>query len=360
MPTASRSTVERLLDVGRIYYEPAVLECARGREILDRFSGAERIEVPAHNNVPGLFGNEGAVRDWIRIKRTVLVLGVRKTLTIRPNERSADFIAPSQANGCAMACAYCYVPRHKGFANPITTFVNIEAIVCAIERHALRRGPKPGPSQADPQYWTYDIGENSDCSADAVISNNVRDLVGLFRRLPHAKATFATKLVNPDLLGYDPHKKTRIRFSLMPEQKARLLDVRTSPVAERIGAINDFVAAGYEVNLNFSPVVLYDGWRADYAQLFEQIDQQLSGPAREQLAAEIIFLTHNERLHEVNVVWHPKAEALLWRPELQEAKVSETGGRNVRYRSGVKGARVREFCALLHKHLPYCVIRYAF
>jgi hypothetical protein len=37
----------------------------------------------------------------------VLVVGVKKGLGIRPFYRSADFIAPSQANGCAMACVYC-------------------------------------------------------------------------------------------------------------------------------------------------------------------------------------------------------------------------------------------------------------
>ncbi len=50
----------------------------------------------------------------------------------------------------------------------------------------------------------YDIGENSDCSVDAMVSDNVRDLVELFARLPNAKASFATKLVNRRLLDYDP------------------------------------------------------------------------------------------------------------------------------------------------------------
>ena len=44
----------------------------------------------------------------------------------------------------------------------------------------------------------------------------------------------------------------------MPERDARLLDIRTSPIGERIGAIDDFVATGYEMRLDFSPVVLRD------------------------------------------------------------------------------------------------------
>src|SRR5690606_7817381 len=239
------------------------------------------------------------------IKRDVLVLGVRKSLTARANGRSSHWVAASAANGCAMACAYCYVPRRKGFANPISVFVNIEQIVGYLERHASRQGVKPNDpkDQIDPQYWTYDIGENSDLSVDAMISDNVRDLIALFRRLPNAKATFATKYVNRELLELDPRGKTRIRFSLMPERMARLLDIRTSPVHERIAAIDDFVAAGYEVHVNFSPVIVYDGWREEYRELLRQLDAGLSAASKAQLAAEVIFLTHNQQLHELNLRW---------------------------------------------------------
>lgn len=360
MTTIELNPAQALLDVGTMYYEPAVVSTMRGQEILARFPAAERIEVPSHWNIEGLHGNEGLIHDWVRIKRTVLVLGVKKAMTVRPNGRSADFIAPSHANGCALACAYCFVPRRKGYANPITTFVNIEHIMRSIERHATRQGPKPEPNQVDPMFWVYEIGENNDCSVDAAISDNVRDLVELFRRIPNAKATFATKYVNRDLLDYDPQGKTRIRFSLMPPAIAKTVDVRAAKIEERIAAISDFVAAGYEVHVNFAPVIIYDGWLNDYAALFKHVDEAISAEAKAQLKAEVIFLTHNEQLHEVNMGWHPKAEELLWRPELQEAKNSENGMVNVRYRSGFKGQQVRALTELLRANMPYCEIRYAF
>lgn len=67
------------------------------------------------------------------------------------------------------------------------------------------------------------------------------------------------------------------------------------------------VEAGYEVHLNFSPVIYYPDWQADYQELFEQIDDVLSPQAKQQLQAEIIFLTHNENLHERNLKWNPSA-----------------------------------------------------
>ncbi len=351
---------QTLLDIKQIYHEPHVLAYERGQAILDRFPNAERIVVPSHWNIPGLHGNPGAAQEWVAIKRTVLVLGVKKTLTCRTNGRSGDFIAPSHANGCTMACVYCYVPRRKGYANPITTFVNIDDICTTIERHAAKQGIKLDANQIDPDYWVYDIGENSDCSVDAQISDNVRDLVVLFKALPNAKGSFATKYVNRDLLGYEPDGKMRVRLSLMPPGLARVIDVRTSRMSERIAFIDDLVDAGYEVHVNFSPVVVYDGWLDEYARLFEEIDDVLSERAKRQLAAEVIFLTHNAELHQVNLMWHPQAETLLWQPDKQESKVSESGGTNVRYRHGTKGAMLRSFTALLNHHVPYCTVRYAF
>ena len=143
---------------------------------------------------------------------------------------------------------------------------NVDAIAAAIARHAGKLGPKPEPNTIDPVDWVYDLGENGDLSLDAVVSDNVRDLVATFRALPHAKGSFATKLVNADLLAYDPQGRTRVRFSLMPEAVAKVVDVRTSPVADRIRAMNDFVAAGYEVHANFSPVIVHEGWEAQWRE----------------------------------------------------------------------------------------------
>jgi spore photoproduct lyase len=346
------------LDIQSIYLEPAVESYARGRDILARFPAAKHIPVVSHGRIAEL--REGDPADFLRPKRTVLVLGVKKGLNSRPNGRSADFIAPSSSNGCAMACAYCYVARRKGHANPITVFVNIQDICSAVARHAAKQGAKPEPNQVDRHDWVYDLGENGDLSVDALVSDNVRDLVALFRSLPNAKASFATKYVNPDLLDYDPQRRTRIRMSLMPASMAKLLDVRTSPVAERIAAIGELHRAGYEVHLNFSPVVLHEGWEAGWTDLFTQLDDTLPAGVKDELAAEVIMLTHNRDLHDVNLAWHPQAETLLWRPDIQEEKISQSGQLNLRYRTGWKGRWLARFRALLAKHMPYCRVRYAF
>lgn len=351
---------KQLIDINTIYLEPAVEDYAEGRQILARYPEAKRIPVASHWKIPSLHGNEGSAEDWLRIKRDVLVLGVKKSLNFRPNGRSAHFIAPSSSNGCAMACAYCYVPRRKGYANPITIFVNSKEICRAISRHAEKQGRLLKPDQIDDTYWVYDIGENGDLSVDAAICGNVKDLVDTFRALPNAKGSFATKFVNRELLDYDPQGKTRIRFSLMPDKLSKIVDVRTSAMTDRIAAINDFVRAGYEVHVNFSPIIVYNGWEDDYRQLFAEVDDTLSSEAKAQLKTEAFFLTHNQQLHEVNLKWHPKAEDYLWTPETQQVKRSESGMWNLRYKSAWKQQWLQRFRELLAAKLPYCDIRYAF
>src|SRR5437762_866893 len=135
--------IEDLLDIKEIYMEPEVIDYQRGREILQKYADAKIIEVPSHWKIPELHGFQGSVEDWIRHKKNVLILGIKKSLSARPNTRSSHFVAPSESNGCTMSCSYCYVPRRKGYANPISIFVNIEQICNYLKRHAAKQGDLP-------------------------------------------------------------------------------------------------------------------------------------------------------------------------------------------------------------------------
>jgi len=106
-------------------------------------------------------------------------------------------------------------------------------------------------------------------------------------------------------------------------------------MTERIRAIEDFVRAGWKVNLNFSPVV-YEEWAADYIRLFEELSETLSPAAK------------------------VKAEDMLWAPRLQETKRSENSHENLRYRTALKARMVRMFLNLMAEHLPWCPVRYTF
>jgi hypothetical protein len=90
------------------------------------------------------------------------------------------------------------------------------------------------------------------------------------------------------------------------------------------------------------------------------ISDSINEKAKKQLKAEIIMLTHNEDLHNKNMLWHPKGEDFLWRPELQQRKLSQNGMWNIRYRNNWKKSGVEKITGLMKEYMPYSHVRYAF
>ena len=331
---------------------------ARAQAIINRFPNAEVKPVESHARIEEL--RNSTPENWIQTKQNYLVLGVRKSLTSTPNKNSSDFIAPGSSRGCLSACSYCYVARHTGGSNPLTVFVNIEQIADSIDKKQQKLGFKPCPNQQG-SLWVFDIGCNSDCSLDALISDNPLYLIQRFARMEYAMATFATKTVNEAAwLSVEPKGHTRIRYSLMPQKIAQAIDIRTSPISARIRSINNLVEHGYEVHVNFSPIVIYGGdqWRYDWVQLWSEMNDVLTPQAKAQLKAEAFFLTHSADLHQVNLQWTPQGEDYLWQPEIQQVKAGKADV--LCYRYDIKREEVNRFKHGLKKFLPYCELRYIF
>jgi len=282
----------------------------------------------------------------------------RKSMVIRPSGRSTDYISPSFGYGCLYNCTYCYMKRHKPEGLDYADTKSVTDILTEIDHHAWFDTTEK-PNQTHEKYITYDISCNEDFALHAKYYDWKR-IFGFFRDHKLAFGSFATKYVNEDLLKFDPKGKVRIRFSLMPEKLRKELEPNTSSILKRIGAINAFKAAGYDVHVNFSPVVVYDGWIDDYAELFAILNSQVKKEYKPEIKAEVIFLTHNEDKHEYNLANNLPGEDLLWTPNIQENKISEYGGKNIRYEHGIKHNFVYLFREAHDKAIPWNTIRYIF
>lgn len=298
--------------------------------------------------------------EFIKAKKQNSEVKTRKSLQVSLNGRSADFIIPSFATGCQLGCLYCYVARHKPLGNSLTTYTNVDEILQAVKHHVSTLGPKT-PNQCDPHKWTYDIGESTDCLTPAVIETTNKVIQYLVHNT-EAKPTFATKLCSgPKLLLPVPKGSARVRTSLIPQRVATRVEIGTSQVKARIESIQGLLDLGYEVHVNFSPVIVYQGWLGDYKQLFSLVDSTLSDEAKLQLKAEVIFLTHSPKLHDINKLVDPFAEALMWQPSLQEYKTNNRGQSDVlRYKAELKSGWIADFKSALAEVMPYCKIRYIF
>ena len=77
------------------------------------------------------------------------------------------------------------------------------------------------------------------------------------------------------------------------------------------------------------------------------------------MLAECIFLTHNADKHVKNLN-KGIDESLLWNPSIQESKVSNYGGKNIRYKRHLKAQMIKQFTELHDRIIPWNTIRYIF
>ena len=281
----------------------------------------------------------------------------RKTFKIRPSGRSTDFISPSFGHGCLYNCTYCYMKRHKPEGLSVAT--NTMDILTEINSHVWFADLEK-PNQTG-EFITYDISCNEDFALHAKY-HDWETIFQFFKDHPLAMGSFATKYINYDLLHFNPEGKIRIRFSLMPEEYRQVLEPNTSTIYERLIAVEKFIDAGYEVHLNFSPVIVYADWIDKYKELFEVVGYSARTYAwdTDAVKAEVIFLTHNKDKHEYNEKNKIPGEDLLWRPDIQESKTSQYGGNNIRYAQGYKSKYISQFTELHDSIIPWNTIRYIF
>jgi spore photoproduct lyase len=279
---------------------------------------------------------------------------IRKSMVIRPSGRSTDYISPSFGHGCLYNCSYCYMKRHKPKGLDIAT--NTADILTAIDHHVWFADVEK-PNQTHEKYVTYDIS----CNEDFALHFKYHDwhkIFDFFKNHHLAMGSFATKYVNEKLLEYNPEGKIRIRFSLMPQKYANVLEPHTTPIDLRIKAIDRFIVTGYDVHINFSPVIVADDWLVEYDELFKSVQSIVEN--KDKVKAEVIFLTHNEGKHQYNLANNFLGENLLWRPEIQEGKISQYGGENIRYKHNLKAQYIKEWTKLHDSIIPWNTIRYIF
>lgn len=278
-----------------------------------------------------------------------------KTLITKDNGRSADAISPNFVYGCLGGCmdTYCYVGRFN--KDKVYINGNIHDIFLSMTEWVDRQPWPKVPNQTDPEYYTIDIG----CSTDVALHFKqmpMQEIYQYFNGNPKAKSTFATKYPS-NLVGklekYSINSRNhRIRISLMPQIYSSVLEPNTDKILERIGYISYLQNMGYEVHLNFSPVIVTEGWQKQYIKLFEELSA-----AAIDLPCEVIFLTYNQK--QADLQGNITIKYLLNRSEWQEPKDSQYAPGNLRYKHDLKAHWVKEF-AYLHGLYFKSKIRYIF
>lgn len=265
----------------RIYYEPQTLNYNLGKILKDKFEGVSWIPIENHNNIEELRTNPNS--EFAKMKR-FLVIGVRKTHKYVSNHKTSDFLVPYTSSGCSAMCLYCYLVCNYNKCSYLRLFVNREEMLYKIMKTADK-------SDKD---LTFEIGSNSDLVLENTITGNLEWTIELFAKNKNGFITFPTKfdMVEP-LLGLNHQGRTIIRMSVNPTEIIQKVEFGTSPLLNRIKAINDMCEAGYKVGLLIAPVVMVENWSAHYLKLLDILYSELSEKVKNEMFIEIIFMTYS-------------------------------------------------------------------
>lgn len=213
-----------------------------------------------------------------------------KTLVTKDNNNSANCIAPNVIYGCFGGCVstYCYMSRYNGTRVFVNT--NVDDIFNSVvewEKSYIKV-----PDQQDPVYTMVDIA----CNSDLVLMQKhmPEPLIDYLKRYDdHSRlnSTMATKY--PGLLTLDVssfNKKPRVRVSLMPQVYSDILEPKMQPISSRIDDINRLKDLGWEVHINYSPLIFVKGWSVEYNNLFASVLDK-AGTNK----CEVIALTNHSR-----------------------------------------------------------------
>ena len=194
-----------------------------------------------------------------------------KTLVTKDNNNSANCIAPNVIYGCFGGCVstYCYMSRY----NDTRVFVNTNVDDIFNSVVEWEKSYVKVPDQQDPVYTMVDVA----CNSDLVLMQKhmPEPLIDYLKRYddhPQLNSTMATKY--PGLLKLDVNhfnKKPRVRVSLMPQVYSDILEPKMSSILSRILDINRLKELGWEVHINYSPLIFVKGWDVEYNNLFSKV-----------------------------------------------------------------------------------------
>lgn len=282
----------------RAFFEKAALEYPLGRRVFKILKelGTEVGFAGSHNRITGIPGSTPR-EAYLEGKRT-LVVGVRKTLDFQTCKPSAHFQLPL-VTSCPGRCQYCYLNTTLGKKPYIRVYVNIDEILNQAGRYIESRLPEvtvfEGAATSDPlpvEPYTGALGK--------VISFFAGQEKGRFR--------FVTKFTNVDPLLNIEHKgHTRFRFSINTPTVIDQFEQGTPRLTQRLDAAKKVASAGYPTGFILAPVILYDGWQAEYQEVFSRLADRFGNG--DDLTLEII--THRFTQKAKNIILEVFPETTL-------------------------------------------------
>lgn len=279
----------------KIYYEPKSLDYELGQSLKEKYTDVEWIPIESHNNIEELRNKSNA--DFVEMKK-YLIIGIRKTHKYVENKKVSDYLVPFSSSGCSAMCLYCYLVCNYNKCSYLRVYVNIDQMIeKLIEK-----------SHKTDKVCTFEIGSNSDLILENQITGSLVKTIERFAEQGRGFITFPTKFsMVDDLLTINHQGKVIFRMSVNPEFIIKKVEIGTSPLNERIEAINKMCEAGYKVGLLIAPVIFVDDWERLYTELLDTLSERLNDKVKKEMFIEVIFMTYSYVQNAINSQAFPNA-----------------------------------------------------
>jgi len=237
--------------------------------------------------------------------------------------------------GCVYECAYCFLQQYAN-RHAIVLPANIDGFLAKIDLMKPAKGPFDRPRIGS--------GEFTDSLVFDHITGYSADIINFFRNRPHLDFEFKTKSVNINgILATPPAENIVVAWSVNTPYIIKTVEFLTPDLRQRLAAAKEIVKAGYRTAFHFDPVIIYDGWKADYRQTIEEIAAAVD-PAKISWIS-VGTLRFNRELKKIIEARHCNADMLL-----EEFLLGFDG--KMRYADWQRKEVYDFMLPLLHKYFP--------
>jgi spore photoproduct lyase len=168
---------------------------------------------------------------------------------------------------CDMNCSYCYLQSYIN-SPVLTMYSNIDQAICELNdlRHEL-----------DGKNLRIGTGEVIDSLSLDPLTLYSRDLIAFFRTTPQWTLEFKTKSDRVDqFLDCDHAGNILVSWSVNPEAIVAAEEHGTASLAARLKAARKCRQHGFPIAFHLDPMIWHPDWKANYAELVDQITEQFT------------------------------------------------------------------------------------
>jgi len=206
----------------------------------------------------------------------------KRTETLLIHQEKYDFLKPCPCScgsagcgynlvnlgfGCRFECEYCFLQQYQNL-HAVLLPANVDDFLARIERGEFRKGPFARPRIGS--------GEFTDSLVFDDLTQYSHQIVPFFKKHPQWDFEFKTKSVNiGGLLEQGGCENVVVSWSVNSAKITGEAEHFTPNLTARLSAACEVARAGYRLGFHFDPVVIYEGYQADYARTVQEMADTL-------------------------------------------------------------------------------------